>query len=64
MKIIHEIRKTPFFRLIIPFIAGILCRIFFSGFIDNDFYWLIIILFLSGIYKYYEDIKPNYHRRW
>ncbi|MCF6241662.1 MAG: ComEC family competence protein [Bacteroidales bacterium] len=64
MKIIHEIRKTPFFRLIIPFIAGILYRIYFPYFINNAFYCLIIILSVTGIYKYFEDKSPNYHRRW
>ncbi len=64
MKIIHEIRKIPFFRLIIPFTVGILFKIYYPSFVNYAFYWLIIILIVTGIYKYFEDINPNYHRRW
>lgn len=64
MKIIHEIRKTPFFRLIIPFIIGILLKIYFPQFVKYSLYQLIALLIITGIYKYFEDKNPNYHRRW
>ncbi len=64
MKIIHEIRKTPFFRLIIPFIIGILFKIYSPHFVKYSFYQLIAFLIIAGIYKFFEDKSPNYHRRW
>lgn len=64
MKIIHEIRKIPFFRLIIPFSIGILFKIYHPSLINQSFYYLTFFLLITGIYKYFEDINPNYHRRW
>ncbi len=64
MKIIHEIRKTPFFRLIIPFIIGILFKIYYPHFINYPFISLVLFILITGIYKFFEDKNPNYHRRW
>ncbi len=64
MLLINEIRKIPFFRLIIPFIAGILFQINFSQQIISLFIALITSIFITGIYKYIENNNPDYHRRW
>jgi competence protein ComEC len=64
MKIIYEIRKIPFFRLILPFIIGILFKIYNPYSIHYALFCLIIVLIITGIYKYFEDNHPSYHRRW
>ena len=64
MQLNREIRKIPFFRLILPFIAGILLQLAYN--FDKQ----ILVLFFSIsviiliIYLIITDKKLNYHQRW
>ena len=63
MQINQEIRKIPFFRLIIPFIIGILLQLTFNydkKILLYSFFAFTVILIS---YSIITDKNPNYHRR-
>ncbi|MBN2757821.1 MAG: ComEC family competence protein [Bacteroidales bacterium] len=64
MLINQEIRKIPFFRLVIPFIIGILLQLFFNfneTFLESSLFLSFLILI---VYWFISDKNPNYHQRW
>lgn len=64
MIIINEIRKIPFFRLIIPFVLGILYQIN-SPIARLHLLALVIpIIVFTIFFGYFYNKNPNYHKRW
>ncbi|OQY05758.1 MAG: hypothetical protein B6I20_00585 [Bacteroidetes bacterium 4572_117] len=61
---INEIRKIPFFRLIVPFIIGIIYKIKFPFPYQYLYAGLILVVASTILYGYYYNKKTNYHKRW
>jgi len=64
MQINQEIRKIPFFRLIIPFIIGILLQLTFNFDKEILLYSFFAFTVILISYSIITDKNPNYHRRW
>jgi competence protein ComEC len=64
MIIINEIRKIPFFRLIIPFVLGIFFQINYPLPGTYIIVPLVLLVFLTILYRYYYDKRLTYHKRW
>jgi len=62
--IINEIRKIPFFRLIIPFILGIIYKINYPFPFEYLTITLAVFFTFTIFYGYYYNKKTNYHSRW
>ena len=64
LSLIDEIRKIPLFRLIVPFILGILFQISIqTKFEYFDLILIIISLFIVLVYLFHKTIK-SYYIRW
>ncbi len=61
---INEIRKIPFFRLILPFILGIIYKINYPFPIKHLSIALLSIIVLTLIYGFFYNRKSDYHKRW
>lgn len=61
---INEIRKIPFFRLIIPFILGIIYKINYPFPFKYLSFVLLTLIVFTLIYGYYYNRKSDYHKRW
>ena len=61
---INEIRKIPFFRLIIPFILGVIYKINFTFPANYLSIAFIVSLSFTITYSYYYNKKTDYHKRW
>lgn len=61
---INEIRKIPFFRLIIPFILGIIYKINYPFPFKYLSIALLALITVTFFYGYYYNKKTDYHKRW
>ncbi|MEN8121247.1 MAG: ComEC/Rec2 family competence protein [Bacteroidota bacterium] len=61
---INEIRKIPFFRLIIPFILGIIYKINYPFHFKYLSVALLTIIVFTFFFGYYYNRQLDYHKRW